>query len=403
MNRIERSELRAPARVVTAETSRFGQIDREKLNVEGYETLWCLSSAEGVPQAISFWDVANDTKISIEDISRAIGEETYPESSAGQAKARPAGHPDITVVICTRNRPSQVKRALLSLKSQSDSEFRILVVDNAPDSPSTATVVKELGIDQCEYVIEPRPGLSRARNRAVEHVRTDSIAFIDDGETAHPDWVARLKEGFAHTSQPVAVCGLMLPAELETHAQVLFEQYGIRAEVLKADSPEVLSPLYPLPAIGSGGNMAFRTDALRSMGGFDPCLGAGTTTYGGEETRSFATILLSGGTVLHWPAAITWHFHRREMDELHRQFFGYAAGLPAFYASMIRSNPKVLIEIVRLLPHALRDLGLRDGGIRSDQLPIDFPQSLLRATHRGYLQGGFRYMYELLAEALTRT
>ena len=29
--------------------------------------------------------------------------------------------------------------------------------------------------------------------------------------------------------------------------------------------------------------MAFRTEALRAVGGFDPCLGAGTRTHGGEE------------------------------------------------------------------------------------------------------------------------
>ena len=74
-------------------------------------------------------------------------------------------------------------------------------------------------------------------------------------------------------------------------------------------------------------------------------------------------------TILHWPRAITWHFHRREMAELHKQFYGYSAGLSAFYLSMIRSEPIVLLEMLSCSPSLLRDLGLRSGGIRTDNCP----------------------------------
>ena len=111
-----------------------------------------------------------------------------------------------------------------------------------------------------------------------------------------------------------------------------------------------------------------------------------------KRPQIFATLLRSGETILHWPKAITWHFHRREMAELHKQFYGYSAGLSAFYLSMIRSEPFVLLEMFKLLPLVLRDLGLRSGGIRTDQLPADFPKSLLRASRRGLLVGGLNYV-----------
>ena len=92
---------------------------------------------------------------------------------------------------------------------------------------------------------------------------------MDDGEIADPDWVRSLKEGFAHRSNPVAVCGLCFQQNLETEAQIRFEQFGgfnkgrnISAEILSADSPSVENPLYPLPAVGSGGNMAFHMKAI---------------------------------------------------------------------------------------------------------------------------------------------
>jgi GT2 family glycosyltransferase len=263
-----------------------------------------------------------------------------------------------------------------------------------------------MGIGGWEYVMAPDKGLSRARNVSLAHTRTSHIAWIDDDEIADVHWVRRMKEGFAHPSNPVAVCGVMLPAELESEAQVRFEQYGgfnkgrgLVPEVLYRGAPTVLSPMYPLPAVGSGGNMAFEVAAVRAVGGFDQYLGAGTRTHGGEETRIFALLLRAGYRVLHWPAAVTWHFHRYGMDELHKQFFGYSAGLSAFYASMGRSDPLSLLELARLVPHALRDLGVRSGGLRSDQLPPDFPSSLLRESRKGLIQGGYCYVREALAKS----
>ena len=228
---------------------------------------------------------------------------------------------------------------------------------------------------------------------------------LDDDELADKDWVNRLKEGFAHEQKPAAVCGVMLPAELEFEAQVRFEQYGgfnkgrgVAPEILLRGTPSVLSPLYPLPAFGSGGNMAFRTEALRSVGGFDPCLGAGTMTHGGEETRALSLLLSKGEAILHWPAAITWHIHRRELTALNKQFYGYSAGLTAFYASMIRSRPAVLVNILRLLPHAIRDLRRGSDNLRSGQLPPDFPVYLLKSGHRGLLAGGLMYAFEAIRD-----
>lgn len=145
--------------------------------------------------------------------------------------------------------------------------------------------------------------------------------------------------------------------------------------------------------------MAFEVETLRSVGGFDPCLGAGTSTHGGEETRTFAVLLRSGHTVLHWPAAITWHFHRREMAALRRQFFGYSAGLTAFYASMVASEPRVAGELVRILASKLAEGTVRaprSGTFGVTELPADFPTALLRARTRGLVEGALRYGYERL-------
>jgi glycosyltransferase involved in cell wall biosynthesis len=406
MRRTDRKGLRAPALVLDLELAPVNQLDEDALAVERYDTMWCLSRIDGVPAEISFWDVTEDASVSVQSLRDhlRIGRITDDRMSQKPPPPRTAGL-DATVVICTRDRPIGLRATLASLQRQTDSNFSVLVVDNGSSSSASALTVEELGILRCEYTVEPRPGLARARNRALGTVRTELVAWIDDDEVADADWVRRLKEGFAHETRPAAVCGLMLPAELESEAQVRFEQYGgfnkgrgIAPEVLRMGTSSVVSPLYPLPAFGPGGNMAFRTESLCSVDGFDPCLGAGTRTHGGEETRVLSSLLSSGQTVLHWPAAITWHTHRREMAALRKQFYGYSAGLSAFYASMIRSRPTVALDILRLAPSALRDLRRGSGNLRSGQLPGDFPACLLKAARRGLLEGGLMYAYEVVRD-----
>jgi glycosyltransferase involved in cell wall biosynthesis len=402
VKKISREQIKAPARIVDIELTSLGAPRTFDIAVTEYRTVWCLARVNGVPVEISFWDVEKDSTVRLDELHDGH----FPiEGSTDGDLARGISRTELTVVICTRDRPEQLRRALVSLTNQSDLDFEVLIIDNAPSSNATAVVAEEMNLDRCEYVVEPRGGLSRARNRALSRIRTDHVAWIDDGEVADPEWVRCLKVGLAHPSNPLAVCGAMYPAELETEAQVRFEQFGgfnkgrsIFTEILSANSPSIVNPLYPLPAVGSGGNMAFQVDALRSVGGFDEFLGTGTRTHGGDETKVFATLLRSGGTILHWPRAITWHFHRRTMAELHKQFYGYSAGLSAFYVSMIRSNPRVVLELPKLTPLVLRDLGIRSGGIRADQLPADFPKSLLRASRRGMLAGGLAYLYEALSD-----
>ena len=79
---------------------------------------------------------------------------------------------------------------------------------------------------------------------------------------------------------PLAVTGLVLPAELDSEAAALFEEL----EQLRAGLRPPLRPAWfgsqrrratPVWKIGAGVNMAFRREAFDLVGGFDERLGAG--------------------------------------------------------------------------------------------------------------------------------
>jgi hypothetical protein len=151
------------------------------------------------------------------------------------------------------------------------------------------------------------------------------------------------------------------------------------------------SPYFPLPPFGVGANMTFRVDALRSIGGFDEALGAGSPARGGEDTKAFTQVLVAGRSVLYQPSAITRHFHRSDLEGLAAQLYGYGTGLGAYYASLVLDRPSVLWHLARLAPGALRELRSRDG-LRSGGLGADFPMEIMSANKRGMLAGPWLYV-----------
>jgi glycosyltransferase involved in cell wall biosynthesis len=306
--------------------------------------------------------------------------------------------PKVTVVVCTHERPERLEACLQSLLAQKYPDFSVYVVDNSPVTNRSKLVVERLASPVITYVLEPRKGLSRARNTALDLVETDIIAWIDDDETADPHWLAELARGFHEHPEADAVAGVMVPGEMLTKAQVWFEQYGgcikLRGFIPAVFSPDTAclqSPLYPLPPFGSGGNFACRKDSMTRIGGFDIALGPGTPSMACEDTRMFTEMLCTGGTVVYQPTAVTLHFHRESVEELKLQMYGYGVGLTAFYTSLIVKRPSRILQLFRLLPLVYRDL-FSGESLRSGGLPSDFPSELLRAKRRGMLRGATSYL-----------
>jgi O-antigen biosynthesis protein len=277
-----------------------------------------------------------------------------------QARSRALEEPpDISVVICTHNRPDRLQACLRHLRRQRYPAFEVIVVDNCPKTDAVRKYVAALGDPRFHYVVEPRIGLSRARNTGASAAAGDVVAFLDDDEEPDVFWLAGLARGFARGSDVGCVTGLILPACLDTAAQVLFEELGGHSKdrgfepaVFSRRGPQ--SPLYPRPPFGAGGNMAFRRETLLRIGGFDTALGAGTPALGAEDTLALTLVMLTGHKIAYEPSAFVRHHHCRDFRSLARQLRGYTVGLTAYYTALICRRPWVVIGLVRLLPDAVR-------------------------------------------------
>lgn len=248
------------------------------------------------------------------------------------------GAGDLTVVVCTRDRPELLDGCLAALRAQREAPAAILVVDNAPRDDRTRDVAHAHGVD---YAVESRPGLDHARNRGLATTATSIVAFTDDDARPDPGWVAAVAVGF-RTPEVGCVTGVVLPAELETEAQELFEDvYGGMAkgyELRLFGAPGQPRGLRP-EAMGTGCNMAFRRDALLALGGFDPALDVGTPTGGGGDLDAFVRVIDAGWAIEYRPDAVVRHLHRRTEDALERQLFDNGRAYSAvLYAAFLRAR-----------------------------------------------------------------
>ena len=238
-------------------------------------------------------------------------------------------HCDISVIICTRDRPEQLARCLESLQKLSPPAQEMIVVDNAPTTSTTEILVSK--IPGIRYVSEPQPGLSMARNTGIRHAVGDIIAFTDDDVVVHPNWMMGLARAF-DSSRVMAVTGLVLPAELETASQQIFEVelgnfgWGYRPKIFDRQFFDYnRSWGVPVWRIGAGANMAFRRQVFDKFGYFNECLGAGASGCS-EDSEMWYRILAEGGICYYEPTAVVFHYHRREMTNLHQQMYNYMQG-----------------------------------------------------------------------------
>ena len=86
---------------------------------------------------------------------------------------------------------------------------------------------------------------------------------------------------------------------------------------------------------GTGANVAFPSEAIETIGGFDESLGAGSPTSGGEDLDAFVRLLRSGRTLSYEPAALVWHDHRVDETELQEQMYSYGKGLSAYLCKFL--------------------------------------------------------------------
>jgi glycosyltransferase involved in cell wall biosynthesis len=197
-----------------------------------------------------------------------------------------------TVVVPTLDHPDELRATLRSIIAQQHDAFDVVVVDDGSAPPLEPIVqeIRDLG-PRCggvDYLWQSNAGPSAARNQGAARGAGEYLVFLDTGDRAEPDWLARLGAVLGAYRSEAGSCGVTMQRADGTTAVRL---------------PRRLGPLFgSMFALPQPGCLAIRRDVFHAVGGFDELLRFSENTEFG--IRLGAHIAAVGGATVHVSAPL---------------------------------------------------------------------------------------------------
>jgi GT2 family glycosyltransferase len=213
--------------------------------------------------------------------------------------------PRVSVIVCTYNGSATLAETSAAIAALDYPDVEVIVVDDG-STDASADIARSHGFT---VISTPNGGLSSARNTGLQAASGEIVAYLDDDAAPDPHWLRYLTRTFAR-SEAVAVGGpnLAVPGD-GAIADAVAASPGNPSHVLITDDEAEHIP---------GCNCAFRVDALRAIGGFDPAF-----RTAGDDVDVCWRLQADGGTIAFSPAAVVWHHRRRSLRAYLRQQRGY--------------------------------------------------------------------------------
>jgi glycosyltransferase involved in cell wall biosynthesis len=217
----------------------------------------------------------------------------------------------LTICICTHNRPAYVRDCLEGLRHQTAERdrFSVQIVDSAsPDAPA-AELAELATCHDARLIRLDQLGVSQARNAGAWAARTPFIAYIDDDAVPAPDWVETILHAVAQPGRPPALIGgrilpkweAPLPAwwpESLRGVLSIIEHEG-RGEYRTSSVPRGLEPY--------AANMVVHVLSLLAAGGFGGAAGRYGNSLLSDEEVQLAWTLQDAGYSVRYDSRITVH------------------------------------------------------------------------------------------------
>jgi GT2 family glycosyltransferase/SAM-dependent methyltransferase len=230
---------------------------------------------------------------------------------------------DVSVVICSRDRPALLMEAVTSVVRGLDTPSELIVVDQSARPHPTLPGSPVLGGVEVRYVHTSSVGVSRSRNLGISLARTDRLAFIDDDVTVAPDWLGAMIGALGTSEARVVVTGRVL----ENDAQA-----GRFAPSTKTETQRAVYAGRIWDDVLFTGNMALNRATIAEIGGFDERLGPGATFPAAEDNDLGFRLLEAGYRIIYVPEAVVFHRAWRTSHDYLPLRWRYARGQGAFYA-----------------------------------------------------------------------
>lgn len=218
---------------------------------------------------------------------------------------------EITVCICTHDRPAYVRACLEGLARQTAprERFEILLVDSASSGTVPARLADLAATFGARLIRLDQPGVSAARNAGAAAATAPVIAYIDDDAIPNADWVeAILAARRDIRPTPVLLGGRILPCwEAPLPGWWPASLRGVLSIIEHPGRGFYRDPALPQGLEPYAANLTLEVAPLRAIGGFPDTLGRyGSVLLSDEEVR-VAWALQDQGYPIAYDSSIVVH------------------------------------------------------------------------------------------------
>jgi glycosyltransferase involved in cell wall biosynthesis len=284
----------------------------------------------------------------------------------------------VTALVCTRERPASLVRAVRSLLAGNAAEDIEVIVIDQDDTLETERALAALAPDsRLRHVRSASRGVGSALCEGLALARGEFLVCTDDDCEAPPHWIEDMARTLA--GQPTAAvvfCGVKAaPHDVNAGYIPAYERRRSRL---------VRSIAATCAGHGLSAGMAVRRDVIRSLGGFDVNLGPGARFPAADDWDLAFRALLRG-----------WHvYETADLAVIHHGFRTFAEGreharrdwlgIGAVCAKLLRARDvgATIVPVWEFSAHAIWP-------IAADLLSFRRPRGLTRimAFSEGLAQG----------------
>jgi glycosyltransferase involved in cell wall biosynthesis len=236
--------------------------------------------------------------------------------------------PQVSAVICTRNRGDKIAAAVNSVLACDFPSFDLTIIDQSTDD-LTRDAVAAIGDPRINYVHSTEPGLSRAYNNGVRRSKGEILVFTDDDCLVDPDWITNIVKAFEAEPDGDLLYGRVTAAGNAPGDSAL-------TPALDLDAPERLAKGEGYKVWGMGADFAARRRLFDRAGYFDEMLGGGGPLWSSQDYDLAYRTYKAGGVILLRPEVYVRHDGRREDEDWPKLLLAYGSGDGAFYMKHVR-------------------------------------------------------------------
>jgi GT2 family glycosyltransferase len=237
----------------------------------------------------------------------------------------------VTVVVCTRNRPSQIPTAVASLLADPSGSIELIVIDQSDGADTQQALERFLGDPRFIYVRSATRGKSRGLNEAFGLASGSIVVSTDDDCEASLGWVDDMAQALASQPNAAIMFCQVIPVGYDETAGYIPTYYPRQTRLLR-------SVLSACSGFGLGAGIAMRRDWVISIGGFDECLGVGALFPSAEEWDIALRALLTGRDVYEVKELAILHDGFRSFKEGQRHSRRDWIGIGAWCAKPLRAG-----------------------------------------------------------------